>query len=217
MHWVSFVDQYDPHSPWAEARVRLAANHAINWPAINDAETLGYSLLTGGIIPRRFDFTLPLAPYGYDPKQARQLLTEAGYPNGFDAGECSTDIAYATLVESVVNDLGAVGIRAKARPMERAAIQAAHRDKTIKDLTRQASATSSNAATRIEAFFSSKGGQSFLQDPEIDEWYHRQSTERDRRICSIRFSRRRTTRHASCPSGSRLFCAPQVRASRCQG
>jgi peptide/nickel transport system substrate-binding protein len=180
-HWVSFVDQYDPHSPWADARVRLAANHAINWPAINDAEMLGYSLLTGGIIPRRFDFTLPLEPYGYDPRQARRLLAEAGHPNGFDAGECSTDMAYATLAEAIVNDLAAVGIRAKARPMERAAIQAAHRDKTIKGLTRQASATSGNAATRIEAFFSSKGGQSFLQDPEIDEWYRRQSTERDRR------------------------------------
>jgi len=179
-HWVGFVDQYDPQSPWADARVRLAANHAVNWPAINDAEMLGYALLTGGIIPRRFAFTLPLEPYGYDPRQARQLLTEAGYPHGFDAGECSTDLAYATLIESIVNDLTAVGIRAKARPLERAAIQAAHRDKTIKGLTRQASGASGNAATRVEAFFSSTGSQSFLHDPEIDAWYRQQSAERDR-------------------------------------
>jgi peptide/nickel transport system substrate-binding protein len=180
-HWVSFVDQYDPQSPWADTRVRLAANHAVNWPAINDAEMLGYAVLTGGIIPRRFAFTLPLEPYGYDPKQAQQLLKEAGYPRGFDAGECSTDLAYATLVEAIVNDLAAVGIRAKARPMERAAIQAAQRDKTVKGLTRHASAASGSAATRVEAFFYSKGSQSFLQDPEIDAWYLRQSTERDRK------------------------------------
>ena len=180
-HWVTFVDQHDPQSPWADTRVRLAANHAVNWPAINDAEMLGYALLTGGIIPRRFDFALHLEPYGYDPKQARRLLTEAGHPNGFDAGECSTDMAYATLADAIVNDLAAVGIRAKSRPMERAAIQAAHRDKTIKGLTRQASGASGNAVTRIEAFFYSNGGQSFLQDPEIDEWYRRQSTERDRK------------------------------------
>jgi peptide/nickel transport system substrate-binding protein len=178
---VSFVDQYEPKSPWADKRVRLAANHAVNWPAINDAEMLGYALLTGGIIPRRFAFTLPLEPYGYDPTQARQLLKEAGYPNGFDAGECSTDTPYATLFEAIVNDLTAVGIRAKVRPMERAALLAAQRDRTITGLTRQASAAIGNAATRIEAFMYSKGGQSFLHDPDIDEWYRQQSTERDRK------------------------------------
>jgi SAM-dependent methyltransferase len=124
--WVGFVDQYDRKSPWADKRVCLAANHAVNWPAVNDAEMLGYALLTGGIIPRRFAFTLPLEPYGYDPQKARQLLKEAGYPHGFDAGECSTDIAYTTSFEAVVNDLTAVGIRTKVRPIERAALQAAH-------------------------------------------------------------------------------------------
>jgi peptide/nickel transport system substrate-binding protein len=38
--WITFVDQYDPTSPWHDQRVRLAANHAINRQAINDAETL---------------------------------------------------------------------------------------------------------------------------------------------------------------------------------
>jgi peptide/nickel transport system substrate-binding protein len=180
-HWVSFVDQYDPKSPWAHKRVRLAANHAVNWPAINDAEMLGYAVLTGGIIPRRFAFTLPLEPYGYDPKLARQLLTEAGYPHGFDAGACSMDTPYATLFEAIVNDLTAVGIRAKVRPMERAALLAAQRDRTITGLTRQASAAIGTAATRIEAFMYSKGGQSFLHDPDIDEWYRQQSAERDRK------------------------------------
>ena len=62
----------------------------------------------------------------HDPEKAKQLLKEAGYPNGFDAGECSTDMASATLVEAVVNDLTAVGIRMRMRPMERAAAHGAH-------------------------------------------------------------------------------------------
>src|SRR5262247_382689 len=114
--WVSFIDQYDAKSPWSDKRVRLAANHAINWPAINDAENLGQAVLMGGIIPRKFPYTLPLEPYGYDPKKAQQLLKEAGYGNGFDAGECSTDTPYASVVEGIVNDLAVVGIRAKVRP-----------------------------------------------------------------------------------------------------
>src|SRR4029450_13748875 len=123
--WVSFVDQYEPKSPWADKRVRLAANLAINRQDINEAETLGYSGLTGGIVPRKLAFALPLEPYSYDPKRAKELLKEAGYPNGFDAGECSTENVYAPVVEALVNDLGVVGIRAKVRAIERAAMVAA--------------------------------------------------------------------------------------------
>ena len=177
--WISIVDQYDPKSPWADRRVRLAANHAINWQAINDVETLGYSRLTGSMISHRLDFALPLEPYGYDPHKAQQLLHEAGYATGFDAGECSTDTPYASLIESVVNDLSVVGIRTKVRSMERAAMQGAHKEKTVKNLTRQGSGAFGNAASRIEAFVHSQGSQSFIKDPEIDAWYAQQAHERD--------------------------------------
>jgi peptide/nickel transport system substrate-binding protein len=179
--WVTFVDQYDPQSPWSDKRVRLAANHAVNWQAINEAETLGSSFVSGGLIPRDFDFALPLEAYGYDPTKAKQLLTEAGYPNGFDAGEMNTDLPYATLVEDIVNDLSSVGIRAKARPMERAAFHAGQVDKSLKNLIRQGSGAFGNAASRIEAFMYTKGSMSFIKDPEIDAWYEQQLAERDRK------------------------------------
>jgi ABC-type transport system substrate-binding protein len=177
--WVSFIDQYDAKSPWSDKRVRLAANHAINWPAINDAENLGQAILMGGIIPRKFPYTLPLEAYGYDPKKAQQLLKEAGYANGFDAGECSTDTPYASVVEGIVNDLAVVGIRARVRSLERAAYQTMQKEKTVKNLTRQGSGAFGNAATRIEAYMYSQGVQSFLRDAEIDTWYTQQATERD--------------------------------------
>ena len=177
--WIAIIDQYDPKSPWSDTRVRLAANHAINWPAINDAENLGYANLIGGIIPKKFAYTLPFEAYGYDPKKVRQLLKDAGYANGFDAGECSTDTPYASVIEGVVNDLAVIGIRARVRPMERAAMQTAQKEKTVKGLTRQGSGAFGNAATRIEAFMYSQGAQSFLRDADIDAWYTQQITVRD--------------------------------------
>src|SRR5262247_990534 len=153
IQWAVFTsEQYNAKSPWADKRVRLAANHAINRQAINEAETLGYSVLTGSIVPRAFDYALPLEPYAYDPQKAKQLLKEAGYANGFDAGECSTENVYAPVVEALVNDLGMVGIRAKVRAIERAAMVAAQGEKRVKNLTRLGSGAYGNAATRIETF-----------------------------------------------------------------
>ena len=150
--WLVFVDQWDPKSPWADRRVRLAANLAINRQAINESEYLGFARAASSIIPRDFQFYWPAPPYAYDPARARQLLAEAGYARGFDAGNLSTDAVYAPTAEAVVNDLRAVGIRARLRPLERAAFYKADQEKSFKNLVRPGSAAAGNAATRIEAF-----------------------------------------------------------------
>src|SRR5207244_3875790 len=119
--WLVFTEQWDPKSPWADRRVRLAANLAIDRQAINQAETIGLSKLTASIIPRSFEGSWPAPLYAYDPLKAKQLLAEAGYPNGFEAGAISVDISWASITEAIVNYLRAVEIRATMRPLERAA------------------------------------------------------------------------------------------------
>src|SRR5258705_8502014 len=78
--WISFLDQWDPKSPWADRRVRLAANHAIDRQAMNQAITLGHSRVSWSIIPQSFDFFWQPPPYPVDPAWAKQLLGAAGYP-----------------------------------------------------------------------------------------------------------------------------------------
>src|SRR6266446_2041685 len=85
--WLDFPDQWDPKSPWHDKRVRRAASLAIDREAVNQAESLGLSRPTGSIIPRSFEFALPLDPPAYDPGKAKHLLAEAGFPSGFDAGD----------------------------------------------------------------------------------------------------------------------------------
>jgi peptide/nickel transport system substrate-binding protein len=71
-YWLYFADQWDPKSPWHDARVRLAASLAIDRETINQALALGYSRLTGSIIPDSFDYYwAPPAPT-YDPAKAKQ-------------------------------------------------------------------------------------------------------------------------------------------------
>src|SRR5512144_2196925 len=80
-HWLVFVDQWDAKSPWADRRVRLAANHAMDRQAVNEALTLGFSRIIWSIIPQSFDYFWQPPPYAYDPARAKRLLAEAGYPN----------------------------------------------------------------------------------------------------------------------------------------
>jgi peptide/nickel transport system substrate-binding protein len=178
--WLVFPEQWtDPKSPWANQRVRLAINHAIDRQAINKAETLGFSKITGSIIPSTFEFFWqpPIVPY--DVARAKRLLAEAGYPNGFDAGDYYCDASYANLGEAVVNDLKAVGIRTQLRPLERVAFISQNRDKKLRNIIQTASGAAGNAATRLDAFVAAGGTFTYGSYPDIEGLIREQAGEND--------------------------------------
>lgn len=177
--WVEYPGKWDPTSPWHDRRVRLAANYAIDRQAINEAETLGFSKVTGSIIPHRFPYALPLEPYPYDPEQARQLLKEAGYPNGFEAGDIIPIPPWTAMAEAVANYLGAVGINVQVRTLERAAHIAAWRGKTLRGVLIGASGANGNAATRLENYVVSWGEFAYGGYPDLDDLFKQQARERD--------------------------------------
>jgi peptide/nickel transport system substrate-binding protein len=179
--WLVFPEQWTAPktSPFADKRVRQAASLAIDRSGINEAETLGFSKITGSIIPATFEFFWsPPAPV-LDRAKARRLLTEAGYPNGLDAGDYYCDASYANLGEAVVNDLKAVGIRTQLRPMERAAFIANNKDKKLKNIIQTASGAGGNAATRLEAFVAAGGTYTYGSYPDIEGLIQEQAGEMD--------------------------------------
>src|SRR5262249_17445519 len=177
--WLEFPQQWDPKSVWADKRVRLAVNYAIDRQAINEAACLGDCPPAGGIVPRGMEYALPPEPIPYDPKKARQLLAEAGYPNGFDAGELVPIPPFFVLGEAVVNSLNAVGIRVRMRTMERDAFYNAWRKKEFRGLFITAAGAAGNAATRAEAFICSKGAFASGSYPDIDALCQQQASERN--------------------------------------
>ena len=179
--WILFTEQWNPKSPWADKRVRLAANLAVDRQAINQAEYLGAGRPTFSIIPRGMDFYWAPPTYAYDPAKAKALLAEAGYPNGFDGGAISSDMVYAPIIEVAANYLQTVGIRVTVRALERAAFVKENGEKKLRPLVRTASAASGNAATRIEAFVISEGAFAYGGYPDIDGLFREQATEMDRK------------------------------------
>jgi peptide/nickel transport system substrate-binding protein len=176
-----FLEQWDPKSPWHDRRVRLAANYAIDRRALSEAETLGASKPAGSFIPRMFEFALPIEPYPYDPAKAKQLLAEAGYPNGFDAGELHQLPPYFSLGEAILGYLQAVGIRLKMRPMERAAYFSALATKKLKGLCVCTSALYGNAASRMSEVVPSDATYAYGGYPDIDALYKQQALETDKK------------------------------------
>jgi peptide/nickel transport system substrate-binding protein len=178
-HWLLFADQWDPSSPWRDRRVRLAANYAVDRQAVNQAVTLGFSKITGSIIPTSFDFYWQPPLHPYDPAKARQLLAEAGYPKGFDAGDFWCDASAATYGEPVLNDLQAAGIKTRLRPLERAGFLKAYQEKKLKNVIYGLSGIFGNAATRLEPFVISTGAFAYGGYPDIDGLFKEQAGELD--------------------------------------
>jgi ABC-type transport system substrate-binding protein len=160
--------------------VRLAANLAIDRQAINQAETLGLSKVTASIIPQSFEGYWPAPLYPYDPRRTKQLLAEAGYRNGFDAGTISSDLVFASTAEAVANYFQAVGIRVTVRPLERAAFFKEYQEKRLKHIIQSGSAAFGNAATRLDAFVASSGLFTYGTYPDIEGLIREQETAQDR-------------------------------------
>src|SRR5262249_26337716 len=115
----------------------------------------------------------------YDPAKARQLLKDAGYPNGFAAGEMVGSLQYASTAEAVVNDFRAIGIRATFRTMERVAYLTAWKEKKLKGLLFGGAGGYGNAARGVETC-RVRGGTSRLGgSPDADALFVQQARELD--------------------------------------
>jgi peptide/nickel transport system substrate-binding protein len=181
--WLALVDQWDPKSPWHDPRVRLAANLVIDRAAINQALYLGLAKAAHSFVPQGMDLFWAPPPYVHDRKRARQLLAEAGYPNGFDGGTLTGETIYgASVGEAAANDLNQVGIRLKLRIMERAAYEQEYANKKLQHVLLTGSGAPGNAPTRLEAYAVTGGRYVYGGYPEVDGLFAEQGNETNPRV-----------------------------------
>ena len=179
--WLDFGPlQWDPKSPWHDRRVRLAAALAFDKNAINQAETLGHSKPTGSIIPSAFEYALahPALPVRSGPSEeasGRSRISERLRRRATTRATRS----YSSVAESIANYLGAVGIRTKMRPMERAAYLTQWKDKKIRGIHQAGAGGQGNAATRVQNYMSKDGLYAWGSYPDIDDLVVQQAREHD--------------------------------------
>ena len=107
--------------PYTDVRVRRAVTHAINKPEVVKGAMFGLGRVLGSNVD-------PLNPYfvdlsgamPYDPAKARKLLTEAGYPNGFETVLKVAPQYYYTVRtgEVITSQLQKVGVKVKIEQIE---------------------------------------------------------------------------------------------------
>lgn len=120
---IFIVLNVEGEGPLDDPRVRRALNHAV------DSEALIRTILGGDGVangcplnPYLFGYVEELcAPFEHDPERARELLADAGYPDGFTFTMGSPSGRYLNdrqIAEAVVGQLAAVGVRAELQVQE---------------------------------------------------------------------------------------------------
>jgi len=106
-------------TPFDRPQVRRAMNHAVDTRRLvrllNDRATPAHGVLPPGM--PGYDPALP--GYDHDPGRARELLKEAGLPDGFETTLWMTanDQLDSRLGEAIQEDLARVGIRIELKPV----------------------------------------------------------------------------------------------------
>lgn len=122
---LGYIGLNNTKPPFDNVLVRQAINYAIDKEYIAKTLFSGSSVAATGIIPPgMLGFDPARKGYPYDPKKAKQLLAEAGYPNGFTVKFSTHDRPRvynpvgSKLAERVQQDLAKIGVTANIDQME---------------------------------------------------------------------------------------------------
>lgn len=117
---VGYLGMTVTRKPFNQVKVRQAINYAINKKAIVKAFYADKARVAVSPLPKTIDaYYDGLKPYSYNPKKAKELLKEAGYPNGFKMELWAMPIARPympdakKIAQAIQSDLSKVGIKAK--------------------------------------------------------------------------------------------------------
>lgn len=107
--------------PFSDKRVRQAINYAIDADLIIKRLVKDKAYRAASWLPISSPaYDKDMKPYSYDPEKAKQLLAEAGYPDGFEFEWTATSNESwgIPIVEAVIPMLEKVGIKVKIKPVE---------------------------------------------------------------------------------------------------
>ncbi|MGW1442022.1 glutathione ABC transporter substrate-binding protein GsiB [Serratia rhizosphaerae] len=115
-----YISMNVTQKPFDNPKVRQALNYAINKEALIKVAFAGYAAPAQGPLPPTIDFAARYQPWPYDPAKARELLKEAGYPNGFSTTLWSSHnhSTAQKVLQFTQQQLAQVGVKVKVTAMD---------------------------------------------------------------------------------------------------
>jgi glutathione transport system substrate-binding protein len=106
--------------PFDNPKVRQALNYAINKDALAKVAFSGNAVSMEGVVPQGVDYATKTGPWPYDPAKARELLKDAGYPNGFETTlwAAYNNSTSQKVIQFLQQQLAQVGVKAQVEALE---------------------------------------------------------------------------------------------------
>lgn len=172
--------------PFTDAKVRQAVNYAINTARIQKL-LAGQAKALNQVYPEGMPgYQADKQFYTYDPEKAKQLLAEAGFPNGFKVTLYGHNVEpFPKLVQAVQNDLAAVGINASIKLMDKAtywdfiALPQSHAGIGMTDWYQDFPDPSDFVGPLYTHPIEGGANASFYENAEVDKLYAESSSELD--------------------------------------
>ncbi|HLS47582.1 MAG TPA: ABC transporter substrate-binding protein [Gemmatimonadales bacterium] len=172
--------------PLRDVRVRRALNLAVDVETILNTVMAGRGVRAAGAIPPGIAGHDPARqPYRHDPAEARRLLGEAGYPNGFSLQLWRSQRAeLARVAQAVQQDLASVGITVEILQRDATSVRAAVRNGETDLYLGDWYADYPDPENFTWPLFHSSshgpgGNYAFLDDPAVDSMIQRLRTTGD--------------------------------------
>lgn len=188
--WLMFPDMDDPKSPFHDMRVRKAVSLALDRQYLADQETAGMGVPWGNFIPPEWPGALQRPPDEYDLAEAKRLMAEAGYPDGFAIEWFTPFPAVESLSLRVMEQLRAIGVKSQMNVMERPVYYQkllqgkpkdgyGHKGFPGRQIVMAISVIAGDASTYIDNWVRCGGSYSFICDRRIDALWQRYLASRD--------------------------------------
>src|SRR5436853_15328 len=117
--WLEFPGFQDPKNPFHDKRVREAVSLTVDRKAINDAESGGMGRISGNWVNDDVEYALDWPQWETNIPKAKELMKQAGYPDGFKVDWLTVVPNFFSRGERVVSQLKAIGIQTRLQTMER--------------------------------------------------------------------------------------------------
>jgi peptide/nickel transport system substrate-binding protein len=175
-------------APFDNPKLREAVNYAIDRQTLLDGLFKGMSVPADNVLPPGVNYRIDnLLNYQYDPAKAKQLVAEAGYPNGLDVQFYVPNIDRFTTPATVIQqDLQKVGIRAKLQVMETQSFAALAAKKPGVPMWIQSHSFAPDPDRDLYAWFDTDGipgtNWSHVSVPELDQALHTGTTSIDTNV-----------------------------------